>query len=580
MSIRRMAAVMAAAAMALVPTVAVADAAAPPSGAAPSVAPADWQACQDGLQCATVKVPLDYRHPDGKKISIMMMRHQATDTAHRRGTLFFNSGGPYEQLTNFPRYLSVLPASWVAQYDIINFDPRGFGYSTSVRCFPSEAAENSFLAGLPADVPVTPAQITTWDQIMARYSALCARTNGSLLQHTSTADVARDMDLLRQSVGEPELNYVAGSYGTGLGAVYANLFPAKVGRMILDGNVDPAVWTGSDGGKLPPFVAMRADVASARTLDGLLNLCGRTFTAKCAFSAGTPAATRAKYSTLMQLLHAHPVTVGTPPNAQTCDDVCATFSLPLTQVSQWADGTTFLQQLWQAARTGKAVASPVSPAGANPVSPAGANPVSPAGANPVSPAGASPVSPAGANPVSPAGANPVSLAGLANPGSPVSAVSSPAPTPATDPTPYTGGEQTIATICSDSDHPRDPRAYTAAARMSQARAGLVGLSWTWTTEICATWPKSADTYTGPWNRPTVHPILVVGNTGDPDTPYWNSVAMTHELAHAGLLTIDGYGHTELLNPSTCATDYENAYLQTGALPAPGTICHQDALPFS
>lgn len=529
-----MAAAAAAAAMALGPTVAVADATTPTglvastastasTASAASVAPADWQPCQDGLQCATVKVPLDYRHPGGEKISIMMMRHQATDTVHRRGTLFFNSGGPYEQLTNFPRYLSVLPASWVAQYDIINFDPRGFGYSTSVRCFPSEAAENSFLAGLPADVPVTPAQISTWDQTMARYSALCARTNGSLLQHTSTADVARDMDLLRQSVGAPQLNYVAGSYGTGLGAVYANLFPAEVGRMILDGNVDPAVWTGSDGGKLPPFVAMRADVASARTLDGLLNLCGRTSTAKCAFSAGTPAATRAKYSTLMQLLHAHPVTVGTPPDAQTCDDVCATYSVPLTQVSQWADGASFLQQLWQAAHTGQTVAGPVA-------------------------------------------------------GPAVASASASAPT--TDPTPYIGGEQTLATICSDSDHPRDPRAYTAAARMSQARAGLVGLSWTWTTEICATWPKSEDTYMGPWNRPTAHPILIVGNTGDPDTPYWNSVAMTHELARAGLLTIDGFGHTELLNPSTCATDYENTYLRTGAFPAPGTVCHQDAPPFS
>ncbi|WP_194909524.1 alpha/beta hydrolase [Catenulispora rubra] len=534
MSIRRIAAVVAAvvavAVMALVPTVAVADGTTTSVASVASVEPAAWQACQDGLQCATVKVPLDYRHPDGKKISIMMMRHQATDTANHRGTLFFNSGGPYEQLTNFPRYLSVLPASWVAQYDIINFDPRGFGYSTSVRCFPNEAAENSFLAGLPADVPVTPAQISTWDQIMARYSALCARTNGSLLQHTSTADVARDMDLLRQSVGEPQLNYVAGSYGTGLGAVYANLFPAKVGRMILDGNVDPAVWTGSDGGKLPPFVAMRADVASARTLDGLLNLCGQTSTAKCAFSAGTPAGTRAKYSTLMQLLHTHPVTVGTPPNTQTCDDVCATFSLPLTQVSQWADGASFLQQLWQAAHTGQTVASPAGLASA------------------------------------------ISAAAPANPAA--------ASAPTTEPTPYTGGEQTIATICSDSDHPRDPRAYTAAARMSQARAGLVGLSWTWTTEICATWPKSEDTYTGPWNHPTAHPILIVGNTGDPDTPYWNSVAMTHELSRAGLLTIDGYGHTELLNPSTCATDYESTYLQTGALPAPGTVCHQDAPPFS
>ncbi|MBS2535137.1 alpha/beta fold hydrolase [Catenulispora sp. NF23] len=483
------------------------------------VAPAAWQPCQDGMQCATVQVPLDYRHPRGEKISIAMMRHQATDAAHRRGTLFFNSGGPYEQLLNFPRYLPALPAVWLAQYDIVNFDPRGFGYSTSVRCFPSEAAEAGFLAGLPADVPVTPAQISTWDQTMAAFSAQCAKTNGSLLQHTSTADVARDMDLLRQAVGAPMLNYVAGSYGTGLGAVYANLFPGKVGRMILDGNVDPVAWTRSDGGTVPPFVAMRADVASARTLDGLLDTCGATSTAKCAFSAGTPAATKAKYDTLISLLHAHPVTIGSPPNAQTCDDVCATYSIPLAQVSQWTDGAAYLQQLWQAAHTGQAVAAP--------------------------------------------------------------AVAATKASAGTDPTPpYVGGEQTFATICSDSDHPRDPRAYTTTARISQARAGLVGLSWTWTTEICATWPKSEDTYLGPWNRPTANPILIVGNTGDPNTPYWNSIAMTHDLARARLLTIDGFGHTELLNPSTCATDYETSYLQTGALPAQGTVCQQDAAPFA
>ncbi|WP_194896807.1 alpha/beta hydrolase [Catenulispora pinisilvae] len=531
-------AVVAAGLMALMPAVATADTADTVPGGY-QVAPAVWQPCQDGMQCATVQVPLDYRQPRGEKISIAMMRHQATDAAHRRGTLFFNSGGPYEQLLNFPRYLPVLPAAWLAQYDIVNFDPRGFGYSTSVRCFPSEAAEAGFLAGLPADVPVTPAQISTWDQTMAAFSAQCAKTNGSLLQHTSTADVARDMDLLRQAVGAPMLNYVAASYGTGLGAVYANLFPGKVGRMILDGNVDPVAWTGSDGGTVPPFVAMRADVASARTLDGLLNACGATSTAKCAFSAGTPAATKAKYDTLISLLHAHPVPVGSPPNAQTCDDVCATYSIPLAQVSQWPDGAAYLQQLWQAAHTGQAVAAPAVAAPAI-----------------AAPAVAAPALAAPALAATKAGAG-----------------TDPAP-------PYVGGEQTFATICSDSDHPRDPRAYAAAARMSQARAGLVGLSWTWTTEICATWPKSEDTYPGPWNRPIANPVLIVGNTGDPNTPYWNSVAMTHELGRARLLTIDGFGHTELLNPSTCATDYETSYLQTGVLPAQGTVCRQDAAPFA
>lgn len=279
--------------------------------------------------------------------------------------------------------------------------------------------------------------------------------------------------------------------------------------MILDGNLDPIEWTSGDP-TLPPFVRMRADVASARTLDGFLDLCGQAPTATCAFSAGTPAATRAKFTTLIDRLHARPVTTGT----QTCDDVCATYSVPLAQVGQWATGAAFLQQLWQATTGHTAIGRPAETPGAS----------------------AS--------------------------------------------TPYVGGEQSIATICSDANHPRDPRDYLAAARMSYARAGLVGLSWTWTTEICTIWPRGADSYAGPWNRRTANPILLVGNTGDPNTPYWASAAMSRDLARARLLTVDGFGHTEFLNPSTCAQNDETAYLRTGALPAPGTVCHQDTPPFS
>jgi hypothetical protein len=91
---------------------------------------------------------------------------------------------------------------------------------------------------------------------------------------------------------------------------------------------------------------------------------------------------------------------------------------------------------------------------------------------------------------------------------------------------------------------------------------------------------SPDRYTGPWNHPTAAPILVVGNTSDPDTPYTGAVAMSHDLADARLLTVDGYGHTEFLNHSTCATTIEDTYFVTGALPAPGTACRQDQLPFA
>ena len=105
-----------------------------------------------------------------------------------------------------------LPAAIAARYDIITFDPRGFGYSTAIRCFPTMAAESKFLGGLSFQgVPVFPvgarqeaAAVRTW----ARFDARCARRNGSLLDHDTTADVARDMNLLRQAVGSPVLNYV------------------------------------------------------------------------------------------------------------------------------------------------------------------------------------------------------------------------------------------------------------------------------------------------------------------------------------------------------------------------------------
>jgi hypothetical protein len=146
---------------------------------------------------------------------------------------------------------------------------------------------------------------------------------------------------------------------------------------------------------------------------------------------------------------------------------------------------------------------------------------------------------------------------------------------------YTGEEQQLAVLCADSPSPRDPRAYPAAAQLADARSGVFGLEYTWETEACADWPAAAseDRYAGPWNRSTASTILVLGNTGDPVLPYQDSVAMSRDLARARLLTVDGYGHTEASNPSTCATNDEIRYLLTGALPPPRTVCEQNATPF-
>jgi pimeloyl-ACP methyl ester carboxylesterase len=481
---------------------------------APAPAPApelDWAACDGGFQCTTARVPLDYRHPDGTKISIAVIRHLAADPARRLGTMFVNLGGPMEQIEPFVSRFTAIPAQLRDRYDIVAFDPRGFGFSTAVRCFPSVTAENDFLASLPP-FPVGARQDVAWERTWERFDARCAQRNGPLLDHVTSADTARDMNLLRQAVGAPTLNYLGASDGSLLGAIYANLFPATTGHIVLDGSVDPVALT--SGGPLPAALREGQDLATAAELRSYLDLCGQAPVAACAFSAGTPAATEAKFHALEKILLRHPVTFGTPPLTATYAGLL--INIPLGDVDQWQASAVLLQQLWAAATT-----------------------------------------------------------------SPPAAAASASPPPASAPQGvYTGAEQTDAVGCTDESDPRQVTDYAAAARLARARAGGYGLFFTWTAEPCAHWPATAvDRYAGPWNRRTATTILVMSLTGDPLTTHQDAIAMTRDLARARLLTINGFGHTELANPSTCAINDEVRYFTTGALPPAGSICQQDAIPF-
>ncbi|WP_280722577.1 alpha/beta hydrolase [Kitasatospora sp. MAA4] len=137
-------------------------------------------------------------------------------------------------------------------------------------------------------------------------------------------------------------------------------------------------------------------------------------------------------------------------------------------------------------------------------------------------------------------------------------------------------------LCSDTANPPAGADYPALADLTRARSGDARPSWVWQTQRCAEWPAGGrpDRYTGPWNRYTSAPILVVANTGDPAWPYEGSRAMADTLARGRLLTVDGYGHTVLGNPSACAADSEVRYLVSGELPARGTVCEPDRRPFA
>jgi pimeloyl-ACP methyl ester carboxylesterase len=480
--------------------------------AAPRVPALHWHACDGGFQCATERVPLDYRHPQGALISIAVIRHLATGPGRPVGSLFVNGGGPGEQIQGFVADYPAIPAVLRERFDLITFDPRGFGFSSPVRCFSTIAAEDKLLAPVEPypTFPVGTRQTQVFERSYASFGAQCARHAGALLGHDTTADVARDMNLLREAVGARQLNYIGLSYGTGLGAIYANLFPAAAGRMVLDGNLDPVAWT--SGGTVPSFVREGDGPAAAAQARAFLSLCGKQATSACAFSAGSAAATEAKFATLLSRLRAHPVNIA----GQTFGYAAPFAIVPPNDVSSWQPAAARLQQLWLA--TSAHAASTPRPASAHPAT------------------------------------------GAAGP--------------------YEGLEQTLAVVCSDTADPRNVRDYLAAARAGSRYGGFGELA-AWTEAPCAYWPvvTEQDRYTGPWNRPTAGTILVIGNTGDPSTPYHDSVAMARDLARARLLTVNGFGHTEFFNPSECASNYEFRYLTTGALPPQGTICPQSVQPF-
>jgi pimeloyl-ACP methyl ester carboxylesterase len=314
------------------------------------------------------------------------------------------------------------------------------------------------------------------------------------------------------------LSYIGTSYGTFLGATYANLFPSRVRAMVLDGDVNPTAWADpaspTNGMLLSGGLRQGADEGSAKALAAFFDNCGRVSTARCAFSAGSPAATKAKFAALLRRLPISP-TGGQMSYAEAVSStVVALYSL-----SGWSAQASLLQKMWISVTTGDHDA-----------------------------------------PAAPEPAAAPAQTGEAN-------------------SPYSGEEQELAIACAESPSPR-PNAFAAIDAFAENRSGVVGPYWAWDYEPCATWPvKSTDRYSGPWNRYTAHRVLVIGTTFDPATPYASAVAMASQLGRARLLTLDGYGHTEVLNASACIERYEVRYFIGGTLPPTGTDCRQDQQPF-
>jgi pimeloyl-ACP methyl ester carboxylesterase len=196
----------------------------------------DWRPCGSN-ECGRLEVPVDYAEPDGETISLNLQKAPAT--GDRIGSLVVNPGGPGAPGTSVPENADFYFAPVLRQrYDVVGFDPRGTGDSSPIDCLTDEELD-AYVAEDPG--PDTKAEKREYVDGQAAYWAGCAANTGDLLGHISTIEVARDMDVLRAALGEAKLPYFGFSYGTRLGATYAELFPEKVGPFVLDGATDPGL---------------------------------------------------------------------------------------------------------------------------------------------------------------------------------------------------------------------------------------------------------------------------------------------------------------------------------------------------
>ena len=195
-----------------------------------------WSDC-GANECAELEVPIDYQKPGDGSIKIAVERAKATGT--RVGSLVVNPGGPGAPGTSTVRDAQYYFAGELrAAYDIVGFDPRGTGKSAPVDCL-SDSALDAYVAADPD--PDTPEEVAENEKSSEEFWAGCKARSGTLAAHVSTVEAARDMDVLRAALGEKKLDYLGFSYGTRLGATYAELYPENTGRLVLDGAIDPSL---------------------------------------------------------------------------------------------------------------------------------------------------------------------------------------------------------------------------------------------------------------------------------------------------------------------------------------------------
>lgn len=479
------------------------------SGSDPAPAPSDapaglrrfydqklrWEPCASGVsfQCTTLEVPLDYRHPSGQTIELAVLRLPTKNREGRLGSLVINPGGPGGSGVDY-----AASAPWVVsppvldRFDIVGFDPRGVGRSNPVDCL-TDKQMDSYLAadGSPDD---TRERQTLLNEAR-EFAAGCKARSGAVLGHVSTDDAARDMDVLRGALGDKQLTYLGKSYGTYLGAKYAELFPQRAGRLVLDGALDPTL-SARDLGleQAKGFeVALRAF---------LTDCVGRT---DCPLGRSLPEAYKKLDEFLAQVDRA-PL-----PTGQSRE---LTQSLAVTGIIM----PLYVKEYWPRLRGAL-------------------------------------------------------RAGLAGDGSRLLAMADEYVERDSNGT-YrnNSGEAIVAVNCLDRPDLRSVKEAEEEQPAFAKASPRFGSYILWGSLTCAEWPYKPVDKPAPIRAAGAKPILVVGTTRDPATPYDWAVRLAKQLDSGVLLTREGDGHTGYMQGNKCTDRAVEDFLINGQPPRNGTRC--------
>lgn len=450
-----------------------------------------WRDCRGDFQCSRLVVPRDYARPAGSTISIALVRLRSSDDP--RGSLVLNPGGPGGSGIDYARAAESVVSKAVRQrYDIVGFDPRGVARSAPVSCLTDERIDTFMsIDGSPDTLDEEQAL----DQEWSRLGRGCADRRPEIAAHMSTREVARDLDVLRAALNDRRLSYLGKSYGTYIGTTYAEMFPRRVGRLVLDGQLDPAA-SGEE-------IAAGQVTGFQRALE--------SFLANCVARSGCPLSGSAQEAGA-QLARLVDRVDGQPLRGEAGRPVTQALAVYGIATALYDTGS------WGLLRRGVAEMRRGN------------------------------------------GATLLALADYYADRGPDGH--------------YTTNalEAFYAVSCLDRPESRDLAAQRAAAAEQDQVSPVFGSFIAWGNLACVGWPFPGKDEPAPVTAAGAGPILVVGTTRDPATPYEWARTVARTLESGRLLTYVGDGHTAYRRGSPCIDRAVDRYLLEGKLPATGTRC--------